>query len=334
MLAVDLHQHLWPATFVELLRRRTRAPYLRDWQLVTDGEPAVRDPAPRPRGRAAHRAGPPGRDRPGLRQPLRPARDRVPAARRGRRALIDAWHDGRARRCRSTSRAWASVRRSSPTSTRWPACWPGRSSACSCRRPPCSPRPRGSALATVLRVAELSDKPVFVHPGPTPAPRRACPRWWAAVVDYVAQLQAAWWAWHASAAAPLFPRLRLVLRRRRRPGAGPPRAARRPRRPARRGRPGRLRRHLVVRRAGARRPDPRARHRRARARQRPALRRAAASRSSARPRPGRCGSTTRTGRSGAVRTPVADRRDRWRQWHEPSPRSAYRPARRRPWRAT
>ena len=40
MLAVDLHQHLWPATFVELLRRRTRAPYLRDWRLVTDGEPA------------------------------------------------------------------------------------------------------------------------------------------------------------------------------------------------------------------------------------------------------------------------------------------------------
>jgi len=37
--AVDLHQHLWPASFVELLRRRTHAPYLRDWQLVSDGEP-------------------------------------------------------------------------------------------------------------------------------------------------------------------------------------------------------------------------------------------------------------------------------------------------------
>ena len=39
MHAIDLHQHLWPATFTELLRRRTRAPYLRGWQLVTDGEP-------------------------------------------------------------------------------------------------------------------------------------------------------------------------------------------------------------------------------------------------------------------------------------------------------
>ena len=40
MTAVDLHQHLWPEPFVELLRRRTRAPYLRGWTLVTEGEPA------------------------------------------------------------------------------------------------------------------------------------------------------------------------------------------------------------------------------------------------------------------------------------------------------
>ena len=40
MHGVDLHQHLWPATFVELLRRRTRAPYLHGWRLVTEEEPA------------------------------------------------------------------------------------------------------------------------------------------------------------------------------------------------------------------------------------------------------------------------------------------------------
>ena len=60
-------------------------------------------------------------------------------------------------------------------------------------------------------MAELSDKPVFVHPGP--ARGRGCHavRWWAPVVDYVAQLQAAWWAWHAFDGRLQFPRLRLVF---------------------------------------------------------------------------------------------------------------------------
>ena len=47
--------------------------------------------------------------------------------------------------------------------------------------------------------AELAGKPVFVHPGPEP--RRVeggrLPAWWAPVVGYTAQLQAAWWGWHA-----------------------------------------------------------------------------------------------------------------------------------------
>ncbi|MEP7090352.1 MAG: amidohydrolase, partial [Nocardioidaceae bacterium] len=36
--AVDLHQHLWPASLVDRLRARTRAPYLRGWTLHTLGE--------------------------------------------------------------------------------------------------------------------------------------------------------------------------------------------------------------------------------------------------------------------------------------------------------
>ncbi len=37
------------------------------------------------------------------------------------------------------------------------------------------------------------------------------PSWWAPVVGYVAQLQAAWWAWHAFGGRAQFPRLRLVF---------------------------------------------------------------------------------------------------------------------------
>jgi len=42
----DCHQHLWPASFVELLRGRTRGPRLEGWTLHLDGEPPYEvDPA-------------------------------------------------------------------------------------------------------------------------------------------------------------------------------------------------------------------------------------------------------------------------------------------------
>ena len=39
----------------------------------------------------------------------------------------------------------------------------------------------------------------------------AAPAWWAPVVGYTAQLQAAWWAWHAYDGRRQFPDLRLVF---------------------------------------------------------------------------------------------------------------------------
>jgi len=69
----------------------------------------------------------------------------------------------------------------------------------------------------LLRFCELAGAPVFVPPGPVvssgelPASVRASlPPWWPAVVDYVAQLQSAWWAWHAVGRA-LFPQLRICF---------------------------------------------------------------------------------------------------------------------------
>ena len=121
MLAVDLHQHLWPATFVELLRRRTRAPYLRGWQLVTDGEPAYeiqpRDHEVGPRIEQDHRAGI-GLACVSLSAPL--GIESLPRDEAG--ALIDAWHDG-ARELPEHFAAWASVpaRRARPDRAGRPA---------------------------------------------------------------------------------------------------------------------------------------------------------------------------------------------------------------------
>jgi hypothetical protein len=53
-------------------------------------------------------------------------------------------------------------------------------------------------LAPVLEVAQSAGRAVLVHPGPV-APRASAwsgePGWWPAVVDYAAQMQAAWWTW-------------------------------------------------------------------------------------------------------------------------------------------
>ena len=75
--------------------------------------------------------------------------------------------------------------------------------------------------AHLLLAAELAGKPVFVHPGPEPATVLAgrLPSWWAPVVGYTAQLQAAWWGWHALDGRSLFPRLKVALRCGGRPGA-------------------------------------------------------------------------------------------------------------------
>jgi 6-methylsalicylate decarboxylase len=70
-------------------------------------------------------------------------------------------------------------------------------------------------LAPLLARLEQRDAPLFVHPGPVvdPAPAAAggrLPHWWPALTDYVAQMQAAWFAFlHAGRHA--HPRLRVLF---------------------------------------------------------------------------------------------------------------------------
>jgi predicted TIM-barrel fold metal-dependent hydrolase len=210
--AVDVHQHLWPDEFIDRLRARSRAPYLRGWTLHTDGEPpydvdpAGHDVATRV---AADRDAGVTTGCLSLSAPLGIERLRRPEA----QLLIDAWHDG-VRDLPAHFRAWASVAAEEvqvaslagllaedrfvglqlpATDLLTPLAW--------------------EHIAPVLATVERSGKPVFVHPGPEP--RRAAagslPGWWAPVVGYTAQLQAAWWAWNALGGRTLFPRLKLVF---------------------------------------------------------------------------------------------------------------------------
>jgi len=209
---VDVHQHLWPEPLVDRLRARSRTPYLRGWTLHTAGEPAYDvDPAHHAvAGRLTEDlAAGVGLACVSLSAPL----GVESLAAREAQELLTAWHDG-VQVLPGHFRGWASVPigevdpveldglltldrfvglQMPATELLTPAAW----------------ERAGDALGLLERVG----KPLFVHPGPEPAqPVTAeLPGWWAPVVGYVAQMQAAWWGWHAAGGRSLFPRLRVLF---------------------------------------------------------------------------------------------------------------------------
>ena len=60
----------------------------------------------------------------------------------------------------------------------------------------------------LLDVLAERDLPLFIHPGPAAGANAAGPAWWAALVPYVQQLHAAWFAFRAYG-RPAYPRLRV-----------------------------------------------------------------------------------------------------------------------------
>lgn len=219
---IDIHQHLWPPALLDALRVRREPPWLDWWTLHLAGEPpfAVTPDDHDPERR---RATEPGRVVLGLSSPL--GIEDLPADQAG--PLLDAWHAGAAG-LRPEFDAWAAVNRHDPDPAtlkdrlhagfiglQIPATW--WASPADVER-----------LGEVLEVVQDANRPVFVHPGPVPTPTASAatslpaspltskltspprPAWWAAVVDYPAQLQAAWWAWHAAGRTD-FPRLRICF---------------------------------------------------------------------------------------------------------------------------
>jgi hypothetical protein len=208
MSTIDLHQHLWPEELLELLRARTRTPYLRGWTLHTDGEPAY-DVAPR--------------DHDVERRTARDLEDGVELAcvslssPLGLESLppdeaagaLGAWHRG-AGVLPDHFAPWASVGTVEPDLGELRRALAGRFVGVQLPATQLATPAGWEASGDVLRTAERAGKPVLVHPGPAAVPQDAL-GWWAPVVDYVAQLQAAWWGWHAYGGRGQFPALRLVF---------------------------------------------------------------------------------------------------------------------------
>lgn len=211
-----MHQHLWSEPFAAALRARDEPPFLDSWTLHLPGEPpseidpAHHDVAARARLAAADGL---GRVLIGLSSPL--GIEWLPP--REARPLLAAYHDG--------ALAWG------PPFAAWAA-------ACVSVIDPvqvAADLDRGFAglqlpatalldaagyarCAPLLELLHERDLPLFVHPGAAGRAEGAAaggaggsvPVWWPALVPYVQQMHAAWFAFRAYG-RPRFPRLRVCF---------------------------------------------------------------------------------------------------------------------------
>ncbi|WP_440081702.1 amidohydrolase [Streptosporangium sp. LJ11] len=225
-MTVDVHQHLWTPAFVDALRRRTTAPRLDGWTLHLDGEPAYEvDPADHDlTGRLALNL---GLDLAlvSLSSPLGieslPPDDAWP--------IIDAYHED-ALALPAPFGAWAATCLSEIDPARLAKTLDARDGVqndakdakddggargvgpgfAGLQLPATAVRDAVglAGVAPLLDVLTERDLPLFVHPGPATEPEG--PGWWPAVVPYVQQMHAAWYAFAAFGRAR-HPRLRVCF---------------------------------------------------------------------------------------------------------------------------
>lgn len=205
---IDCHQHIWPPALVEALRMRTSPPRLEGWTLITAGEePYQVDPHAHDVELRRAREFREGEDKAliSLSSPL--GIESLPSEEA--RELIDIWHES-ALSIGAPFGVWAAtpvseldcaglaatLRREGIAGLQLPATALDSPLALDRMRP-------------VLSILEQSGLPLLIHPGPTP-PTHGAPSWWPAAVSYVAQLHAAWFAWHAVGRSA-HPRLRVAF---------------------------------------------------------------------------------------------------------------------------
>jgi hypothetical protein len=215
MKTFDVHQHLLGEPLIEALARRTAAPRLvragDGWTFKLDGEPDSRlDLAAVDVGLRRSEIATGGVDRAlialstALGIESLPAEEALP--------LLEAHHLG-VEALPPEFGVWGAVQLEAPDPAEVDA---ALDRGCIGITLPAPALGTPDALATVgplLDRLEARGAPLFVHPGPVadrPASAAALPPWWPALADYVAQMQAAWFAFlHAGRAA--HPNLRVLF---------------------------------------------------------------------------------------------------------------------------
>src|SRR5579875_219195 len=207
--AIDVHQHLWTTPLIGALRARHRPPRLVGWSLELEGEeefevdPRHHDPLLRARANAAQGI---GRALISLSSPL--GIELLPAAEAAE--LLSAWREGALALIRAGSfDAWAAASIEAPDPQRLERDL--QAGFVGLQLPACALLAAADFdhVAPLLDVLERSGRPLFIHPGPARG-ARGRPSWWAPVVEYVAQMHAAWFAWRAYG-APRHPHLRVLF---------------------------------------------------------------------------------------------------------------------------
>jgi hypothetical protein len=190
----DLHQHLWPASFLDALRERRSGPRVDGWDLFLPGErvypidPADHDPEVRAAQAAAD-----GDDLVCVAASAALGLDRLPPNQAAE--LAEAWLEATLA-LPEPFRPWAmaGIQEPDPAGLRDAL---ERGAVGLELAADALAAPGGiERLAPLLDVLDAAGAPLLVHPGPARAENGAVrPAWWAPVVPYVTQLHAAWWAW-------------------------------------------------------------------------------------------------------------------------------------------
>ena len=205
-MATDVHQHVWGAAFIDVLREREAPPRLEGWTLHLDGEaPYEVDPADHDLAARSALAATDGFDRvlTSLSSPLGiewlAPPDSTP--------LLEAYHED-ALGLPAPFGAWAAAcvaEIDPPALARWldrgfaGLQLPANALLDAAGYERCAP---------LLSLLEERGLPLFVHPGP--AADASGPAWWPALVPYVQQMHAAWFAFRAFGRAR-HPRLRICF---------------------------------------------------------------------------------------------------------------------------
>jgi 6-methylsalicylate decarboxylase len=188
---VDVHQHVWPGQLIDALQRRTRPPRLRGWTLELEGHPGYDvDPGDHDPVLRSARARSDGLDLV-LISPSSPLGiELLPGGEADE--LIEAYREGVVA-LPAPFRPWTAASLKNPDGARLggdlergfvglqlPAT--GLLDDDGYRR-----------AAPLLDVLSDAERPLMIHPGPTPALPRT-PGWWPAMVGYVQQMHASWFA--------------------------------------------------------------------------------------------------------------------------------------------
>ena len=209
---VDVHQHVWPESLIAALRARSTPPRLRGWTLQLDGEPDYEvDPRSQDAGMRAEVAIKDGLDVALVSLSSALAIESLPPDQA--LELLDAYHDG-AVGLPEPFGAWAA------------ACLTDVDAGALSRElergfvglqlPATALLDRAGYdnAGPLLEVLEEAGLPLLIHPGPpghgSVDAREDQPGWWPAVVDYVQQMHAAWFAFRVHG-RPRHPRLRVCF---------------------------------------------------------------------------------------------------------------------------